>query len=68
MTKISFAFTKYEVEELKSKIFLSELEEKIFEYKLKDMSREKMAQLEHVSVPTIDRAIKKLVDKIIKVL
>lgn len=68
MTKISFAFTKDEVEELKSKIFLSELEEKIFDYKLKNVSREKMAQLEYVSVSTIDRVIKKLVDKIIKVL
>ena len=68
MTKINFAFTKDEVEELKKKIYLSDIQERILEYKLKELSRIQMADREKVSVPTIDREIKKLVDKIIKVL
>lgn len=68
MTKINFAFTRNEVEELKQKIYLSDIQERILEYKLKELSRIEMADKENVSVPTIDREIKKLVDKIIKVL
>lgn len=68
MTKISFAFTREEVEELKKKIYLSDIQERILDYKLKELSRVQMADRERVSVPTIDREIKKLVDKIIKVL
>lgn len=60
-------FTKQELQELKEKIFLSEIQENILEYRLKEYSRVKMAQLEHCSVATIDKEINKLAKKIYKV-
>ena len=61
-------FTKQELQELKDKIFLSEIQENILEYRLKEYSRVKMAQLEHCSVQTIDKEINKLAKKIYKVI
>ena len=61
-------FTKAELEELKDKIYLSEIQEKIIEYRLKEYSRVKMAQLENCSIQTIDKEISKLAKKILKVM
>jgi hypothetical protein len=61
-------FTKAEFEELKKKIFLSEIQEKIIEYRLKEYSRVKMADLENCSVQTIDREISKIAKKILKII
>ena len=61
-------FTKQELQELKDKIFLSEIQENILEYRLKEYSRVKMAQLENCSVQTIDKEINKLAKKIYKVI
>ena len=61
-------FTKQEVDEIKSKIYLSELQERIFEYRLKEYSITKMALLENVSESTINREIKKIRRKILKVI
>ena len=61
-------FTKKELEELKNKIYLSEIQERIIEYRLKEYSRIKMAQLENVSIQTIDREINKLAKKILKIM
>lgn len=61
-------FTKNEVEIIKSKIYLTELQEKIFEYRLKEYSITKMAMLEHCSESTISREIKKIKKKIMKVI
>jgi hypothetical protein len=61
-------FTKQELQELKDKIFLSEIQENILEYRLKEYSRVKMAQLENCSVQTIDKEISKLAKKIYKVI
>ena len=61
-------FTKSELQELKDKIFLSEIQEHILEYRLKEYSRVKMAQLENCSIQTIDREINKLAKKILKVI
>ena len=61
-------FTKQELLDLKDKIFLSEIQENILEYRLKEYSRVKMAQLEHCSVATIDKEISKLAKKIYKVI
>ena len=61
-------FTKSELQELKGKIFLSEIQEHILEYRLKEYSRVKMAQLENCSIQTIDREINKLAKKILKVI
>ena len=61
-------FTKQELLELKNKIFLSEIQENIIEYRLKDYSRVKMADLEHCSVSKIDKEINKIAQKIFKIL
>ena len=61
-------FTKDEVNEIKNKTYLSEMQERIFEYRLKEYSITKMAILENVSESTINREIKKIKKKIMKVL
>lgn len=61
-------FTKNELQEIKDKIFLSEIQEKIIEYRLKEYSRVKMASLENCSVATIDREINKIAKKIMKII
>ena len=61
-------FTKAELEEIKSKIYLSEIQERIIEYRLKEYSRVKMAELENCSIQTIDREINKLAKKILKIM
>lgn len=60
--------TKQEIEDIKAKIYLSSIQERILEYRLKEYSITKMAELENCSEPTISREIKKLKDKIKKVL
>lgn len=61
---LKLEFTKSEVEEIKSKIYLSELQERIFEYRLKEYSITKMAMLEKVSESTINRELRKIKRKI----
>lgn len=61
-------FTKTELQELKDKIYLSEVQERIIEYRLKEYSRVKMAELENCSIQTIDREINKLSKKILKIM
>ena len=63
-----FEFTKQEVNEIKNKIYLSEIQERIFEYRLKEYSITKMAMLENVSESTINREIKKIHKKILRIL
>lgn len=65
---LKLEFTKKEVEEIKSKIYLSEMQERIFEYRLKEYSITKMAQLEHCSESTISRELNKVKKKIMKVI
>ena len=65
---LKLEFTKQEVDIIKSKIYLSEIQERIFEYRLKEYSITKMAMLENVSESTISREIKKIKKKIIKIL
>ena len=65
---LKLSFTRAELEELKSKLYLSEIQEHILEYRAKEYSRVKMAQLENVSIQTIDREINKLSKKILKVM
>ena len=66
MTK--FDFTKAEVEEIKSKIYLNEFQERICEYRIKKQSIKTMARLENCSESTINREIKKIKNKIKKVI
>ena len=61
-------FTRKEADEIKSKIFLSELQERIFEYRLREYSITKMALLENVSETTIHRELKKVKRKVMKVI
>lgn len=65
---MKFDFTRQEVEEIKSKIYLSDVQERIFEYKLREYSITKMADLEKCSESTISKEIKKLKKKILKVI
>ena len=50
------------------KEYIPELLEKIFEYRLKEYSITKMALLENVSESTINRELKKVKRKIMKVI
>lgn len=61
-------FSKNEIADIKSKIYLSELQERILEYRLKEMSITKMAMLENCSESTINRQIDKIKKKIKKVI
>lgn len=65
---LKLEFTRDEVNEIKSKIYLSEIQERIFEYRLKEYSITKMAMLENVSESTISRELKKLRKKIIRII
>lgn len=65
---LKFEFTKQEVEDIKSKIYLSEMQERILEYRLREYSITKMAMLENCSESTINREIKKIKKKIMKVI
>ena len=61
-------FSKNEIADIKSKIYLSEIQERILEYRLKEMSITKMAMLENCSESTINREIKKIKNKIKKII
>ena len=61
-------FTKKEIDDIKSKIFLSEIQERILEYRLREYSITKMAMLENVSETTIHRELKKVKRKVMKVI
>lgn len=65
---IKFDFTKDEVEMIKSKVYLSEIQERILEYRLKEYSITKMSMLENCSERTINRELSKLYKKIMKVI
>lgn len=61
-------FSKEEYENIKNKIFLNEFQERIFEYRIKEYSITKMAILENCSESTINREIKKIKNKIKKII
>lgn len=61
-------FSKNEIANIKSKIYLSEIQERILEYRLREMSITKMAMLENCSESTINRQINKIKKKIKKVI
>ena len=63
-----FDFTRQEAETIKSKLYLTEDEEKVFEMKLLNYSITKMALELNVSERTVSRIIKRLKNKIMKVL
>lgn len=63
-----FDFTKEEYELIKEKAMLNEELSKILEMKIKGYSITKMALELHTSTSTIDRRIRKLKKKIMKVI
>lgn len=66
---MKFEFTKQEVEEIKSKIYLTEIQEKILDMKLKgDLTEVGMALKLNVSESTIYYQWKKIKKKILKVI
>ena len=65
---LKLEFTKDEFEDIKSTIYLNELQERIFEYRIREYSITKMAMLENCSESTISREIKKIKNKIKKII
>lgn len=61
-------FTKQEAEYIKSKIYLSDIQERILEYRLKEIPIYKMAEKENCSESTINRELNKIKKKIMKVI
>ncbi len=60
--------TREEYDELTNKLMLNEFQERILEYRIKEYSITKMSILEHCSESTINREIKKIKNKIKKVI
>lgn len=61
---MSFNFTKDEIADIKSKIYLSEDEEKILDMRLLDYSITKISIEMNMSVRTVNRYISKIKNKI----
>lgn len=61
---MSFNFTKDEIANIKSKIYLSEDEEKILDMRLLDYSITKISIKMNMSVRTVNRYISKIKNKI----
>lgn len=60
--------TKQELEDIKTKVFLTEMQERLLEYRLNEYTLVKMAILEHCSESTVSRELHKALKKIAKVL
>ncbi len=65
---LKLEFTNQEIDYIKSKIHFTEMQERIMQYRLDELSITKMAMLEHCSESTINREIKKIKKKIMKVI
>lgn len=63
---LKVAFTKRELEKLMEVIHFTPMQKRIINYRLDEETRVKMAELENVSVSTIDREIKDIAIKIKK--
>ena len=63
---LKLAFTKYELEALLDVMHFTPMQRRIIRYRIDEESRLKMAELENVSVATIDREIKDIANKIQK--
>lgn len=63
---LKVAFTKRELEKLLEVIHFTPMQKRIILYRLDEETRVKMADLEKVSVSTIDREIKEIAKKIKK--
>ena len=63
---LRIAFTKNELEKIMDVIHFTPMQKRIIKYRMDEESRVKMADLEKVSVATIDREIKDIAIKIQK--
>ena len=61
-------FTRKELEEILSKIYINDFQKRILEYRMLGYSIVKMSMLEHCSESTIKREIRKIKNKIYKVI
>ena len=69
MIPIKFEFTKQEIEEIKSKIYLTELQEQILDMKLKgDLTEYGIALKLDISESTVQYQWRKIKKKILKVI
>ena len=65
---LKIEFTNKELDEIKSKIHFTPMQERIINYRLDEYSIAKMSLLEHCSESTISREINKIKKKIKKVI
>lgn len=65
---LRFEFTNPELEDIKSKIHFTPRQLRVIDYRRDEISIVKMADLEHCDPSTINREIKKIKKKIMKVL
>ena len=65
---LKIEFTNDELEYIKSKIHFTPIQERIIKYRQNEYSIIKMASLENCSESTINREIKKIKKKIMKVI
>lgn len=65
---LKIEFTNKELDDIKSKIHFTPMQERIINYRLDEYSIAKMSMLEHCSESTISREIKKIKKKIMKIL
>lgn len=65
---LKIEFTNKELDEIKSKIHFTPMQERIINYRLDEYSITKMSLLEHCSESTISREINKIKKKIKKVI
>ena len=61
---LKITFTRRELEVLMNEVHFTPIQKRIIQYKLDEESRVKMAELEHCSIATIDREIKKIAVKV----
>ena len=66
--RLKLEFTNSEIEDIKSKIHFTPIQERIISYRQDEYSITKMAMLENCSESTINREIKKIKRKIMKVI
>lgn len=64
---LKLEFTNAEIDYIQSKIHFTELQKRIMGYRMEEYSITKMAMLENCSESTINREIKKVKDKIKRV-
>lgn len=65
---LKLEFTNKEINDIKNKIHFTPLQERIMEYRLNELSIVQMSMKENLSESTINREIKKIKKKIMKVI